>query len=312
MQKDVLFRFFEGSTTIEEEKKIRAWIESSPDHLKELFNERKIFDTTALLAVPEPITSRKEKRDNSLFFFPVWLKIAAAIVVTLLTTLFYQNQMLKKEQLAMQTITVPTGQRVNLILSDGTSVWLNSRTTMTYPVVFGKKTREVKINGEAFFDVAKNKKTPFIVYTKNSELEVLGTKFNVADYGKECSFSASLMEGSIKIYNANKKGNTLTLSPNTMVSFCGDSLVKKEIKDFAHYRWKEGLICFKEMSFANVMKELEKCYGIKIVIENKKVLKYMLTGKFRQVDGINYALNVLQKDFKFKFSRDEDKCIYIK
>ncbi len=312
MLKEVLFRFFEGSSTIEEEKMVREWVESSPDNLQELFRERKVFDAVALLDPPEPATSRKEMRDTSLSFFPVWLKIAAAIVVTLLTTLFYQNQTLKKEQLALQTIKVPTGQRVNLILSDGTSVWLNSRTTMTYPVVFGKKTREVKIDGEAFFEVAKNEKVPFIVYTKNSELEVLGTKFNVADYGKECSFSASLMEGAIKIYNTNKKGNTLTLSPNTMVSFCGDSLVKNEIKDYTHYRWKEGLICFKEMSFVNVMKELEKCYGIKIVIENKKVLKYVLTGKFRQVDGINYALNVLQKDFKFKFYRDEDKCIYIK
>lgn len=99
----------------------------------------------------------------------------------------------------MQSIYVPTGQRVNITLSDGTNVWLNARTKIVYPAVFDKSVRQVAVDGEAYFDVAKDKKRPFIVETGKCNMEVLGTKFNVEGYSDKDDFEVTLMEGSVRV-----------------------------------------------------------------------------------------------------------------
>ena len=101
--------------------------------------------------------------------------------------------------LAMQTITVPAGQRVNLDLPDGSNVWLNAGTTMQYPVSFMTDKREVILDGEAYFEVAHNEKSPFVVHTSTLDVEVLGTKFNVEAYSARKIFETSLMEGRVKV-----------------------------------------------------------------------------------------------------------------
>ncbi|MDR2915572.1 MAG: DUF4974 domain-containing protein, partial [Tannerella sp.] len=90
-------------------------------------------------------------------------------------------------------------------------------------------------------------------------------------------------------------------------------LVTDVITDFDHYRWHEGLICFKNMPFTDLMTKFEKCYGIKIIIQNNHVKNYAPTGKFRHSDGIDYALRVLQRDLSFGYERNEENhIIYIK
>jgi ferric-dicitrate binding protein FerR (iron transport regulator) len=90
-------------------------------------------------------------------------------------------------------------------------------------------------------------------------------------------------------------------------------LVAEDITDFNHYRWREGLICFEDMPFTELMTKFERCYGIKIVVQNPRVKNYKPTGKFRHADGIDYALRVLQRNFLFKYERDdENHVIYIK
>ena len=102
----------------------------------------------------------------------------------------------------MQTITVPAGQRINITLVDGTNVWLNARTSLSYPVKFGKNNRQVVLDGEAYFDVTKDKSKPFIVQTDNYNVEVLGTKFDVNAYSETGEFETTLMSGSVKVASA--------------------------------------------------------------------------------------------------------------
>ena len=110
------------------------------------------------------------------------------------------------------TIHVPPGQRINLILSDNTNLWLNANTTFRYPTKFSKETRTVYLDGEAYFEVSKNEKKPFIVKTAQGDIHVTGTLFNVEAYSKHHSFETSLFEGGVDIY----KGDTMlaTLYPN--------------------------------------------------------------------------------------------------
>nr|WP_286083552.1 FecR family protein [Parabacteroides goldsteinii] len=114
--------------------------------------------------------------------------------------------------IALQTITVPAGQRINITLADGTNVWLNARTTIQYPITFNEKERLVKLDGEAYFDVTKDKSKPFIVQTNNYNVEVLGTKFDVDSYSETEIFETTLMEGSVRISSLTDANESLMLT----------------------------------------------------------------------------------------------------
>lgn len=311
MNKELLYNFFQGKTSIQEEIQIRKWMEASPDNFKLFMEERKLFDAMILLADEDKIRSYQKKK---LFLGNYWvkeiMKVAAIIAVTLLGTYIYNEFNPEEELLAMQKITVPAGQRINLELSDGTVVWLNSRSTIQYPASFSGKKRTIHLNGEAYFEVAHNAQKPFIVETTKGNVEVLGTKFNLEAYADNNTFVTSLMEGSVKVTSGVKE---LLIKPDEMAVLEQGRLKAKPIEDYNVYRWKEGLICFKDETFFNIMSKFETCYGVTIKIENKKVINSRYTGKFRQSDGISYALRVLQKDVKFTFERNEDnQIIYIK
>lgn len=308
MDKELLYRFFEDKATLDEEKRVRKWMEASSENYDLFFEERKLFDAITLLADENQISSNHGKA-----VFKLWanrlMKVAAVVAVTLISTLSYQY-LVKEDKLVMQKITVPSGQRIHLELSDGTIVWLNSRTTIQYPAIFVGENRVVKIDGEAYFEVAHNKKKPFIVETAKGNVEVLGTKFDVEAYSENNSFVTSLMEGSVKVVS---DGQELVLKPEQMSYIHNGELKVAPIEDYNMYKWREGLISFKDTSFPSIMSKFEKCYGVTIKIENPRVVNYRCTGKFRQSDGVLYALRVLQKDVRFSFERDENNhIIYIK
>ncbi|MEG2066249.1 MAG: FecR family protein, partial [Tannerellaceae bacterium] len=225
---------------------------------------------------------------------------------------FYTSE--KNELLsAMNTITVPAGQRVNLKLPDGTSVWLNARSEIVYPAVFLGSMREVKLDGEAYFEVAHNAKSPFIVHTKKCNIEVLGTKFNVEAYSDSDDFSTSLMEGSVKVTDKAASSTPIILKPDQMAHLENGRLLVSSIDDYDHFRWRDGLVCFRNMEFNELMTRFEKCYGIDIIIENKNLKGYTCSGKFRVSDGLDNALRILQQDARYTFERNEENTVvYIK
>ena len=256
----------------------------------------------------------KKQKTKTKRTIPEWLKIAAAVLITLsVSWLTFQTKTSTDTALAMNTITVPAGQTVNLTLADGTNIWLNSRTTMKYPGVFTGNKREILLDGEGFFDVAHDSERPFVVHAGGYRIRALGTQFNVEAYSGSDDFTASLLDGLVRVTSAADSSQTLVLQPNTMAQLYEGKLVSVAITDFNHYRWREGLISFKETPFIDLMARFEKCYGIKIVVENSRVKDYAPTGKFRQSDGVDYALRVLQRNFRFRFERDEEnQVIYIK
>ena len=313
MNKDILYKFFEGNASFEEEAAVKQWMEESAENRLAFLKERKLFDAMLLLGNEEIIKNGKKRFSINLSSLRTELiKIAAVVAITLGGSYFYYQSSLEKELMAMQTITVPAGQRINITLVDGTNVWLNARTSLSYPVKFGKNNRQVVLDGEAYFDVTKDKNKPFIVQTDNYNVEVLGTKFDVNAYSETGEFETTLMSGSVKVASASDSTQKITLKPNNKVYLQDGKLHVTAVDDYNPYRWKEGLICFKNETFTSIMKDFEKYYGLTIQVKNKNVFKYVYTGKFRQTDGIDYALRVLQKDIKFTYQRDdENQIIYI-
>ena len=313
MNKETLYKFFEGNASFEEEVAVKQWMEESTENRQSFLKERKLFDAMLLLGNEKVIKAGKKRYSINLSSLRTELiKIAAVIAITLGGSYLYHQYSFEKELMATNTISVPAGQRINMTLTDGTNVWLNARTSLTYPVKFSKKNRQVILDGEAYFEVAKDKTKPFIVQTNKYNVEVLGTKFDVNAYSETGEFETTLMSGSVRVASTSDPAQKLTLKPNNKVYLQDGELHVSVVDDFNPYRWKEGLICFKNESFTSIMKDFEKYYGLTIQVRNKEVLKYVYTGNFRQTDGIDYALRVLQKDIKFSYQRDdENQIIYI-
>lgn len=309
LNRELLYRFFNKETTLEEEKKIRLWIEESDENRQEFFRERKLFDAILLHG------DLAYKKVRIRFYIP-WRRIAAAlsgvaaiVLLTIYVTTYFLQQSFRDE--TMNTVIVPQGQRVSLTLADGTKVWLNAKTKMEYPQSFKAfDERMVKVDGEAYFEVSKNKNRPFIVKTSKGDVEVLGTKFYVSAYATTDIFETSLIEGRVKVRTTYED---MTLNPKDKAVLQNGILTRKHIDDMDIYRWRDGLYCFKNLSFEDVLKQFEIYYDVRFVKENPQMANPKLNGKFRLIDGVDYALRVLQREVGFSFRRDEEaSVIYLK
>lgn len=281
------------------------WAEASAGNYRQYLEERKIWNALLIHYTTSAEKASTFSAQNKSFILWKIGSIAAsiALLISLSWIIFTAN---KEEPQSLQAVMVPAGQRVQLVLGDGTKVWLNSKSTFTYPTSFGKNIREVELDGEGYFEVTKNEKAPFIVKTRKYDIKVLGTTFNVSAYQNKLSaFETSLLEGAIDVSTGDQT-EWISLTPNEKVTEIDGILQKDTINNPEHLRWREGLICLDDEPFENLMRKFAVYYGIDIVINNPNVLKYKCTGKFRQTDGIEYALRVLQKDVKFKYLRNDE------
>ncbi|MDD4514715.1 FecR domain-containing protein [Massilibacteroides sp.] len=247
----------------------------------------------------------KSKKTKSKYL-PHILKYAAAIAVLVISTWWitysiYQN----KFETETNTLYVPPGQRACLTLHDGTTVWLNAKSTLTYPSRFSEDKREVKLTGEAFFDVSKNPFAPFSVSVKDITVKVLGTEFNLLAYPESEQIQTSLLSGSVEITNktTNRK---ITLIPDQEALITGTKMEIGNIKQHAYFLWKDGIYSFDQERFAEIIKKLELYYDTKIIVKNPEIYNFVYTGKFRQQDGIDEILRIIQKIHNFKIDRDRE------
>lgn len=300
MNKDLLFKFFEGKSSLDEEKKIREWMEESNTNFNCFMKTRKEYDIQ-ILSGSNVIASNKKK------LIPLqWIVGAAAtIIILIIGGIYLFNIENNIEQ--YNTIIVPAGQRINLILSDNTNLWLNANTEFRYPTEFSKKNRTVYLDGEAYFEVSKDENKPFIVKTSKGDVHVTGTSFNVEAYSKFDNFVTSLFEGGVDIYIKDNK--SVTLFPNELGILENNQFLIKNITDNDHYLWKDGLISFRNKGIEEILISLEKYFDIEIQINTSNLPQHTYTGKFRHSDGVEYALRVLQKSINFYYSRDVDSGI---
>ena len=159
MKKEALYRYFEGIASREEEEAVYRWLDVSPANEEELLREREFFDAMILVGNEE---GHKLKRVH--FFVREMLKVVAIVAITLACGGYYHLADKKELLSAMNTITVPMGQRMNLKLPDGTSVWLNACSEIVYPAIFSGGKREIRLTGEAYFEVTRQEKNPFVVF----------------------------------------------------------------------------------------------------------------------------------------------------
>lgn len=234
----------------------------------------------------------------------------AAVVSLLIVGTWFATYICVSDSGEMQftEINVPKGQRVNIVLADGTSVWLSPRSKIKVPNEFKQGNRIVELDGEGFFEVTKNAEQPFIVKTKQYNVRVLGTRFNVFAYSEKSRFETCLVEGSVLVYNKDNENDGLYLKPNEKVSLENNRLVKSA-SDFNNEKYLEsGVFSFQSKPFIEILEYLSLWYGVQFEVHRNVAIYRKISGKFRQSDEVDNILKALQGAHAFSFKRlDNDK-----
>lgn len=299
---ELLHRYIKGEAADEEKQRIIHWLEESPENMQEYRALRKLYNIS--LWHTDPCRSTRQTRKVSLRRVIVeTLKIAAVFLVGFAGA--WQLFSRQPDLSSMQTVHVPSGQRAELTLSDGTKVWLNARSTLIFPSHFTDRSRNVQLDGEGYFTVTRNEAAPFTVQTARYDIRVLGTEFNVKAYKDSPLFETALLKGSVVIKTPDSK-QALRLQPNQIASAHNGQLSTASIPDYNYFRWKEGLFCFENETIQNLIEKIQLYYDVKIEVKNTALLPYRYSGKFRIKDGIEHVLKVLQLKHNFTYTKNED------
>ncbi len=314
MDKTLLLRYIEGEVSDQDKATVVNWLDADPENMKEYLSLRKLHDLTlwqesgrAPLLANVPVKSGPRFGRSILISTT---KVAAIFMLALLVYKFLLPGSPAPESVALQTLHVPAGQRALITLVDGTKVWLNANTTFTFPNQFSDQKREVRLQGEGYFDVTKDKTNPFLVKTENYDVKVWGTEFNVMAYPGNDLFETSLLEGSVEVMKSGGAQGAF-IQPNERLFWDGKSLKKAPIIHFNHFLWKEGIISFDNEKFPDLVKKLELYFDLRIEVRNEKLLKYRCTGKFRTKDGVEHILKVLQLSNDFTFKMDDKQNLIV-
>ena len=218
--------------------------------------------------------------------------VAVGAIVLVITLVVERHQATRPAAIAMQSLSVPRGQNCQITLADGSKVWLNGGSTLRYPSHF-EENRQIELTGEALFDVAKNGNQPFVVSTKGVCVKVLGTRFNVRAYAAE-PITVSLFRGEVSVYRENNEQQAVVLHPNEQLTVSEGHMDKGRI-DADAAAWKDGWLVFKSATMAQIIANLQTCFGVKITVKHPSLLSVRYSGKFRKSDGVVNILDIMSR-----------------
>ena len=303
MNQELLYKYFKGTASIEEEKQILDWVEASEENREAFLKERMLFDISLF-------STKQDAKKKTMHIMPMlrWTARIAAAIIVVVAGYYLTTDYLYTKDAQLQTITVPAGQRAQITLADGTRVWLNAKSTLTYASNFGRSERNVELDGEAYFEVTKNKQLPFYVHTEMNKVRVVGTCFNVCAYNGSKEFETTLVEGIVDIYPSCNAQVITRLQKDEFFANYNGRCKKTILPSYEYLRWREGLYCFDDVPFSGILDKLEKYYNVKITVTSPRLLNHEgLTGKFREQDGIEHILRAISKEHPFKFRINEEK-----
>lgn len=207
-------------------------------------------------------------------------------------------------------LEVPRGGECMIKLDDGTKVWVNAETKLKYPVVFVGDRREVVLEGEAFFDVAKNEK-PFIVKTSFGDVRVLGTAFGISAYASEPESYTTLVRGKVSVEREGIKPVVILPGEQVVTSKDG-KMIKQQVDVEEFVGWKDGIYVFKEKSLGEIMKTLERWYNVSVDFQDKSLVDLPFTGNLKRYDDINVFFDALTRTGDMKYRVEGNQVILFK
>lgn len=311
-----IIKYCTGELSAEEERELLTEAQDDEQLRARIVEYQHLHTLIGLQAAAADVAEGKAKyilfkknmnRQHRIHFLRTWSRVAAIFLLAFGLSWFAFSYWHTQVSMSatMQEFYTPAGQRAELVLPDGSKVWLNADSRLTYPSVFSKE-RRVTLTGEAFFRVAKNAEMPFIVSAQNLDIKALGTQFNVRSYPETKKTEVYLKEGSVRSYFPLHEDKGYVMSPGQLLTEeNGKFIVKKMDPD--ELLWMEGIYVFKGQRMEEIVRKLELYYDVDIIVRNPNILDYKYVGKFRQRDGVMTILRVIQRIHHFKIEQNEER-----
>lgn len=290
--------WFEGTLSAEDSQKVLLWKDASDKNRQIFTDAHKVWEGMEQLRLMRKYDSQKAlqlvnskiKKHTSNSLWNIFQKVAAVLLLPLLTatlwlTLDRQTENLQETDVAWHTLETPAGMRSEFNLPDGTKVYSNSKTSISYPVVFNDDYREVRIIGEAYFEVAENSKVPFIVNTGRINIEVTGTEFITTGYPHEGLTEIVLIKGGINLFQGDylhSKHEIAKLHPGEK-AYCRDGdqrMIIEKVHTGKYSAWKDGLLVFRDDPMPEIVRRLNRWFNVDIQLEGPELKDWTYTATF--------------------------------
>ena len=324
LNEDIIIRYLENRCSEEDFVLINEWMKESDENAGELFRMEEIYQLGKFPFEEENLVVRAERRlgrrleqenqkKQEVFKLRSVLRYAAAIVgvIVLAAGLAYWFRN-KAEELVVASAA--HGQVREMLLPDGTKVWLNQSSVLKYPRAFEGKERHVYLDGEAYFEVSKNPKKPFRVKANGVTIRVLGTHFNVNAYAADSLVETTLLEGSVSVSN-NANGKQMILKPNeTAIYRKSTGILSMHINANAQNEisWREGILSFNDISMGEIARQLSHHFNVTIQIKSEQLRNYKLNARFKQNETLEEILEMLAPIVGFTYHMPQSNLIELK
>lgn len=298
IEEDILLKYLDGKSSESEEAGVKAWLAESPENermLEQLYYTLQLTDRLHVMQSADPemalvrLKSRIRKRNKKVSFYRTWSlvqKIAAVLFIPVLFLSAYLFMQLGRETVRMVEVRTNPGVISKFELPDGTRVWLNAGSTLSYPENFRPGKRLVRLSGQGYFEVTRNPGKPFVVKVDQAySVEVLGTTFDVSAYKDDETIETTLVEGSVRlnIDPGTGKGVTQIMKPGEQAVFtkATNKLMLTSVNTDYDTAWRNGEIIFRNHSMEQVLRTLSRHYNVKFDLKNKDVLNSIITARFK-------------------------------
>lgn len=255
-----------------------------------------------------------QRKPRYAYLLKFYQKAAAILLIPLIVAgIFYFRNQHPSGENYLETIA-PRGQKSQILLSDGTKVWLNSETKIRYPGEFAGNEREVHLEGEAFFEVTKNPRQPFIVHAADLDVKVLGTKFNVKAYPDENEIETSLFEGKVNLMWKDWAADQIkekAISPNQSFIYDrkGHQLAPSRFAQEEIDGWRKNQLIFKDDTFSNLVRKVERWYDVQIVYDEKLFNDRRLTVELYEGERIERLMEIIGLALSVDYRYENGKII---
>lgn len=269
--REIALRFFEGTITAEEECELYGFLNGNPQGLAQMREWESCWkrDHVPPADVLDSLDSLRRKIRRRRPLRRLWLRISAAAAVLALVSTLVLHLLPAERPEQLFTVEAPQGTHSRISLPDGTQVWLNAGSALSYGSSFNETSREVSLSGEAYFEVARHAALPFRVEARGCTFTVLGTKFDISAYAEDPAVTAALLEGALRFESEDKQE---AMTPGDLVTYdCATATVRREQVDVRQYRaWIDGVIRYDAITLPSLLRRLAREYDVEIDLRTRR------------------------------------------
>jgi ferric-dicitrate binding protein FerR (iron transport regulator) len=311
---NIIGRKLEGNVSTEEENTLNDWINAETTNkqvyfqLKELwYHKQDQTNNSQAIAAYDKLINRikfaevtkSQTRVQKVFFRVNQVVKYAAIIIFILSFGYLASYYITSERNENEycSISVPKGNKSEIVLPDGSRIWLNNNSKLIYPKKFNNNQRKVELIGEGFFEIKPNAKVPFIVQTSDVSIRVFGTKFNVSAYANDKFIETTLISGKVTVRSNENPEIENMLSPGESLTFdkINNQITKKHVDTKFYTYWMKGEFIFKDEKFETLAKRIERIYNVEIIFQDQSLKEKTYTGDFKVDDNIYTILEIIKR-----------------